>query len=51
MELDDRYLTEVCKEFDFNDPQVDPIEFAQDLVKTMYERNGLGLAANQVGYP
>ena len=51
MELDDRYLTEVCKEFDFNDPQVDPIEFAQDLVKTMYKRNGLGLAANQVGYP
>lgn len=51
MELDDRYLNEPCKDFDFKDPQVDPIEFAQELVKTMYERNGLGLAANQVGYP
>lgn len=51
MELDDRYLNEPCKDFDFKDPQVDPIKFAQELVKTMYERNGLGLAANQVGYP
>jgi peptide deformylase len=51
MELNDRYLTEVCKDFDFKNPQVDPIEFAKDLVKTMYEKNGLGLAANQVGYP
>lgn len=51
MELDDRYLTEKCEDFDFNDPPFDPIEFAQNLVKFMYENNGLGLAANQVGVP
>lgn len=51
MQLDNKYLNEPCKDFDFDNPQVDPIEFAQELVKTMYERNGLGLAANQVGYP
>lgn len=44
-------LTTVCKEFDFNNPPFDPIEFAQNLVKFMYEKNGIGLAANQVGIP
>lgn len=51
MELDDRYLHKKCSDFNFDAPQVEPIEFAQELVKTMYEKNGLGLAANQVGYP
>jgi peptide deformylase len=30
---------------------VDPVELAKKLVKTMYEKNGVGLAANQVGLP
>jgi peptide deformylase len=51
MELDDRYITTECEEFDFKDPPFDPVEYAQNLVKCMYENNGLGLAANQVGTP
>lgn len=51
MELNNRYLLEQCEPFDFANPLFDPIEFAQTLVKYMHEKNGLGLAANQVGVP
>jgi peptide deformylase len=51
MKLDDRYLLEECEDFDFKDPPFDPVQFSQTLVKFMYENNGLGLAANQVGVP
>jgi len=40
-----------CQSFDFQNPPFDPIEFSQELVKFMYENNGIGLAANQVGIP
>ena len=50
MKLDDKYLLEECQKFDFSNPPFDPVQFAQDLVKCMYENNGMGLAANQVGY-
>jgi len=42
-------LTTRCEEFDFTNPPFDPIEFAKDLVKTMRDLDGLGLAGNQVG--
>ncbi len=32
-------------------PPFDPIEFAKQLVAFMYEKNGIGLAANQAGVP
>jgi peptide deformylase len=48
---DDIILKTLCKPFDFLNPPFDPIEFSQNLVKFMYEKNGLGLAANQVGIP
>jgi len=51
MELNDTYLLEQCEEFDFSDPPFDPVEYAQKLVRFMYEKNALGLAANQVGNP
>lgn len=51
MNLDDRYLLETCEEFDFKNPPFDAIEFAQSLVKFMYDNNALGVAANQVGTP
>ena len=51
MELNDTYLNKKCNEFDFNDPPFDPIEFAKKLMAFMYEKNGLGLAANQIGVP
>ncbi|CAB4162892.1 Def N-formylmethionyl-tRNA deformylase [uncultured Caudovirales phage] len=44
-------LTKLCESFDFTNPPFDPIEFSKDLVKTMYDHNGIGLAANQVGIP
>lgn len=48
---DDTVLTNKCQDFDFSNPPFNPIEFAQELVKYMHEKNGLGLAANQVGVP
>lgn len=48
---DDEVLTNGCQHFDFANPPFDPVEFAQDLTKFMYENNGVGLAANQVGIP
>jgi peptide deformylase len=45
----DPILKEECKEFDFANPPFDPIEFSQNLVQMMYDSNGIGLAANQVG--
>ena len=47
----DPILTTPCQIFDFNNFPFDPIEFAKDLVKFMYDKNGIGLAANQVGVP
>lgn len=51
MELDDVYLRKVCEPFDFENPPFDPIEFAKEITALLYEKNGLGLAANQVGVP
>jgi peptide deformylase len=48
---DDPILTNPCKHFDFSHPPFDPIDFAKELVKCMYDNNGIGLAANQVGVP
>ena len=47
----DPILKQPCDVFDFTNPPMDPIELAQNLVKTMYDNNGIGLAANQVGIP
>ena len=47
----DKILRTVCDEFDFAAPPFDPIEYAQELMKFMYDHGGLGLAANQVGTP
>lgn len=47
----DPILKTVCEPFDFLSPPFEPIQFAKDLVKYMYDCNGIGLAANQVGVP
>lgn len=44
-------LTVVSNSFDFRDPQFDPEEFANSLVRKMVHENGVGLAAIQVGVP
>lgn len=51
MELDPKILLVPCQSFDFTAPPFEPIEFAKDLMKTMYDHRGLGLAANQIGIP
>jgi peptide deformylase len=38
-------------DFDFANPPVDPNKFASDLVETCKYYNGLGLSANQCGFP
>lgn len=51
LDYKDPILKEVSQNFDFSNPPIDPVEFSQELVKTMYEHNGLCLAAIQVGLP
>lgn len=47
----DKSLKEKASTFDFQNPPVDPIELSQQLVKFMYDNNGICLAAPQVGIP
>jgi peptide deformylase len=47
----DPILNKECEKFDFMKPPFDPIEFAKDLIKTMYDNNAITLTANQVGQP
>jgi peptide deformylase len=51
VDRNDPILTKQCDVFDFSNPPFDPIEFSQELVKFMYDRNGVGVAANQLGVP
>jgi peptide deformylase len=44
-----RILDEVVPEFDWDNPVMDPRELEEQMVKLMWESNGIGLAANQVG--
>lgn len=44
-------LLQPCQEFDFSNPPYDPKEFAESLYNTMAKHDGLGLSANQVGFP
>lgn len=44
-------LVTSCERFNFTTPPFDPIEFARELVKFVYEQGGIGVAANQVGVP
>lgn len=46
----DPILKSVAPEFDFENPSVDPNEFASQLVETCKVKGGFGLAANQCGY-
>lgn len=42
-------LREVMPPFDFNNPVMDPIQLEKDMLACMYEYDGIGLSANQVG--
>ena len=45
----DKSLYTKCASFDFQNPPFDPLEFSQNLVKLMYDRNAINLSAPQVG--
>lgn len=47
----DPILSQELPRFDFDNPPVDPIQLAYDLVESMRHHNGLGLSANQIGLP
>lgn len=51
MIIETNYSPKTCDPYNFQDPPIDcpPIEFAQALVKTMYEAGGICLTAPQVG--
>ncbi|CAB5221424.1 Def N-formylmethionyl-tRNA deformylase [uncultured Caudovirales phage] len=37
-------------DFNFINPQIDPYELVQEMLKTMNESKGIGLSANQIGH-
>lgn len=45
----DPILREQMPTFDFENPPMDPKELEEKMLKFMYDRDGIGLAANQVG--
>ena len=47
----DPILRQRMPEFDFENPSVDPVKLEKDMLDLMYEYDGIGLAANQVGIP
>lgn len=48
---DDPVLHQETQKFNFMNPQFDIATFSQRLVDLMFAKNGIGLAANQVGFP
>jgi peptide deformylase len=48
---DNTILRQVMPEFDFNNKSVDANKFASTLVETCKKNNGIGLSANQCGFP
>lgn len=48
---DSPILKQKLENFNFENPPVDPDEFASTLVETCKKLNGLGLSANQCGFP
>jgi len=54
MELELKHVflrSEELEQFDFNNPQVDPVNLSQSMVSLMRKEMGYGLSANQVGLP
>jgi peptide deformylase len=45
----DQILRERIPDFDFSNPTHDPVQLEKDMIEMMLARDGIGLAANQVG--
>lgn len=50
-EIEPSLLKTAPERFDFQNPPTDPIQLAKDLAETLIAKEGLGLAANQIGLP
>ena len=48
---DDPILREVMPHFDFDNAIINPNDFASSLVETCKKNSGIGLSANQCGFP
>jgi peptide deformylase len=48
---EDPILREVMPKFDFENAIINPSDFASSLVETCKKNNGVGLSANQCGFP
>jgi peptide deformylase len=48
---DHEMLRTPAERFDFNNPQMDPVELFETLKETMIANKGIGLAAPQIGIP
>ena len=52
LKIDHKFLgSDELEDFDFKNPQIDPVDLSQSLVSLMRKEMGYGLAANQVGLP
>lgn len=47
----DPILRHRVKDFDFANPEMDPVQLEKDMIETMLANDGIGLAAVQVGLP
>jgi len=45
----DQILSEKMPDFDFNNPPMDPVELEKNMIEFMFQHDGIGLSANQVG--
>ena len=52
LDIDHKFLkSNELEDFNFKDPQIDPVDLSQSMVSLMRTKMGYGLAANQVGLP
>ena len=49
VEQTDPILTTPCVLYNFESPLEDPIQLAQDMIKMVYDKDCLGISANQIG--
>ena len=47
---DHKNLKRKLEKFDFENPPVNPIDFAAHITQKLLEYNGMSLSANQLGY-
>lgn len=51
LKFPDEGLRVQTEAWDFENPPTDPVQLEKDLIETMFQNKGIGLAATQVGLP